>query len=232
MGFGAHHQCSLGTAACDLLVMLTLALLMTSSQSKANLMFGFSTHIMKHLSSFSEFNALRKNQLLRFYEQLKPVLSGCMQTCMKDTPTKYRDYYFMPQFEVGQQELVDVHHYTYLIELSSMLAGSTELIKRVNQFLVEHIFFSTQKRSNYDKMMSLEQFKGSFKFFTFFLENFMSVDYLTEFVALGFSDINPKEKEINSLTQTVFYEASRMSRKSPSCRESARGRRWAASSSS
>ena len=32
-GVGATHQCSLVTAACDLLVMLTLALLMTSSYS-------------------------------------------------------------------------------------------------------------------------------------------------------------------------------------------------------
>lgn len=171
-----------------------------------NLMFGFSTHIMRHLSTFSELNALRKNQLLRFYEQLKPAL----RTCMEHAPTtKYRDYYFMPQFEVGQQELVNVHHYTYLIEMSSMLPDGTDLVKRVNQFLVDHIYFSTQRQSNYDKMMSLEQFKST-KYFPYFLENFMSIDFLTEFAALGFSDINPREKDINSLTQTVFYQTSLM----------------------
>lgn len=86
----------------------------------ANMMFGFSTHIMKHLTTFAELNALRKNQLLHFYEELKPVLSNCMHAA---PTTKFRDYYFMPQYEVGQQELVDVHHYTYLIELASMTEG-------------------------------------------------------------------------------------------------------------
>ena len=33
---------------------------------------------------------------------------------------------------------------------------------------------------------------------------------MSNFVGLGFSDINPNEKEINSLTQTVFYDASLM----------------------
>ena len=36
MGFGAPHQCSLGTAACGLLVMLTRAILMTSSHSEGH----------------------------------------------------------------------------------------------------------------------------------------------------------------------------------------------------
>jgi hypothetical protein len=35
-----------------------------------------------------------------------------------------------------------------------------------------------------------------------FQENFLSVDWFIEYIGLGFSDINPKEKEINSLTQT------------------------------
>ena len=33
---------------------------------------------------------------------------------------------------------------------------------------------------------------------------------------LGFSEINPREKEINSLTQTVFYSSELMSRQVPS----------------
>ena len=67
----------------------------------ANLMFGFNTLITSKLSCFAEFNALRKNQLLAFYEELKPLLSECVGT--KRTSTKYRDYYFMAQFEVSNR---------------------------------------------------------------------------------------------------------------------------------
>ena len=31
--------------------------------------------------------------------------------------TKYRDYYFLPQYEAGQPELVQLHHYTYEVYL-------------------------------------------------------------------------------------------------------------------
>ena len=44
----------------------------------ANLMFGFNTHVTSRLTSFSEFNALRKNQLLAFYDQIAPLLRGCL----------------------------------------------------------------------------------------------------------------------------------------------------------
>ena len=124
----------------------------------------------------------------------------------------------MPQFEVGQQELVDVHHYTYLIDLCGMLsegkaaAGSERaLVERVNQLLAEHVYFSTQQRPNYEKMMSTKEFMSSRnKFYGFFLAGFMSVPFFTGFLGLGFAEINPKEKEINSLTQTVFYSGDRM----------------------
>ena len=42
-----------------------------------NMMFGFCSHIMMHLTSFCEFNALRKNQLLAFYPQISSLLHGC-----------------------------------------------------------------------------------------------------------------------------------------------------------
>lgn len=119
----------------------------------------------------------------------------------------------MPQFEVGQQELVDVHHYTYLIDICSMSNLDPALVARVqaaNQVLAKRIFFSTQKRTDYDKFLSSEEFRKSKKYFRFFLNSFMSVEFLSEFVGLGFSDINPKEKEINSLTQTVFYSSELM----------------------
>ena len=33
----------------------------------------------------------------------------------------------------------------------------------------------------------------------------MTVDFFNDFVGLGFTDYNIKEKDINSMTQTVFY---------------------------
>jgi hypothetical protein len=69
----------------------------------ANLMFGFNTGITAGLDSFCAFNALRKNQLLAFYEQLQPLFSE--STAARRATSKYRDYYFMAQFEVGQPEV-------------------------------------------------------------------------------------------------------------------------------
>ena len=115
---------------------------------------------------------------------------------------------FMPQYEIGQQELVDIHHYTYLIDMNSMAGVEASLKQRihyVNSILVDHILFSTQKQANYEKMMSIEDFKKSKKFFKYFQNAFFSLQYLSDFIGLGFAEINPKEKEINSLTQTVFY---------------------------
>jgi hypothetical protein len=173
---------------------------------------------MIKLESFSEFNALRKNQLLVFYEQLRPLLAGCAAAA----PTKYRDYYFMPQFEVGQQELVDVHHYMFIVDTCAMLDGSNDdkvlnsaqlldRVRSVNRVLVDEILISTQRRSDYHKMMSLDDFQGHRKFSPFFLDKFMSPEFLENFAALGFQDINPKEKEINSLSQSVWYLAEFMS---------------------
>jgi hypothetical protein len=173
-----------------------------------NMMFGFNSGIMQHLTSFCEFNALRKNQLLQFYTELQPQLQ---ETSRAPLSTKYRDYYFLPQFEVGQRELVDVHHYTYLIDLCAMgHASDQELVERVNTFLVDYIFFSTQKRQDYDKFLNAVDFRRLRKWYQFFLRAFMSVEWHGEFVGLGFPSINPKEKDVTSLTQTVFYTADLM----------------------
>lgn len=40
----------------------------------------------------------------------------------------------------------------------------------------------------------------------------MTFRWFGVFCALGFNDINPKEKEINSLTQAVFYDVEMMGR--------------------
>jgi hypothetical protein len=59
----------------------------------ANLMFGFNAGIMGQLEAFCEFNALRKNQLLRFSVELQPALAHCAQALTKaKDATKYRDY--------------------------------------------------------------------------------------------------------------------------------------------
>ena len=154
----------------------------------ANLMFGFNTGIMHKLHGFATFNALRKNQLLAFYEQLHPIISECRIAATN----KYRDYYFMPQFEVGQQELIDVHNWTYAIDVFAMLVGNKQpdrdlasRVHAVNQFLVEHIFFSTQRHANYEKFLSTKEFQSSRKFFDGFLNGFMSIEWLSEFAGLG-----------------------------------------------
>jgi hypothetical protein len=178
-----------------------------------NLMFGFNTGIMSSIKSFCEFNALRKNQLLAFYQELMDAGAGVGLAAA--STNKFRDYYFMPQFEVGQKELVDVHHYTYLLDMCSLLSGGSgqadkAMVERVNDKLADHIYWSTQKRSDYDKILSKEDFKASKKSYTFFKDHFMSIPFLFEYMALGFQEINPKEKDINSLTQTVFYSADLM----------------------
>eukprot|EP00937_MAST-01D_sp_MAST-1D-sp2_P002830 g2830.t1 len=172
-----------------------------------NLMFGFHAGILRHLSDFCEFNALRKNQLLAFSAELGPLLRRVLSVV---PTTKYRDYYFLPQFEAGQAELVDAHHYTYLLDICALSAVDDKgaaLVAKVNHALVEHLLFSTQKRSTYDKIMATEDFVHARKWFGTYLASFMSPFWLREFVALGFPDVNPKEKkkDINSLTAAVFY---------------------------
>lgn len=59
----------------------------------ANLMFGFNAGIFRDLGSFSEFNALRKNQLLRFYDSIKWAVGGCAEALSRSkAANKYRDY--------------------------------------------------------------------------------------------------------------------------------------------
>jgi len=88
--------------------------------------------------------------LLAFYPELLPLLRECAAASL----TKYRDYYFIAQFEVGQQELIDLHHYTYLVDMCALLTGTSEhaRVAAVNRKLLEHTYFSTQRRSDYDKM--------------------------------------------------------------------------------
>ena len=121
----------------------------------------------------------------------------------------------MPQFEVGQQDLIDVHHYTIMVDQCAMIPTSDpslfQRVRHVNQVLVDNTYFSTQKRNNYDKLIPIEDFKKTKNYRKVFINTFLSIEFLEEYVGLGFADINPKEKEINSLTQTVFYSSELMS---------------------
>ena len=113
----------------------------------------------------------------------------------------------MPQFEVGQQELIDIHHYTYLIDMCSLgeiPEALSQLVLAMNQDFAQKIYYSTQNRNSYHKIMKTSQFLNS-KAFSHFLHHFMGVEWFGEYIGLGFSTINPKEKDINCLTQTVFY---------------------------
>lgn len=158
----------------------------------SNLMFGFNAGIMGCLGSFCEFNALRKNQLLAFYPELQQVVRECVHA--RRATTKYRDYYFMAQYEVGQPELVDLHHYTYEIDVQALLSAKSgaradsdlsSRVKAVNTLLGQHIYFSTQRGDDYHKFMSTTQFKGSKKYYDAFLTSFLSCDWFSEFAGLG-----------------------------------------------
>ena len=41
--------------------------------------------------------------------------------------TKYRDYYFLAQYEAGQPELVRLHRYTYEVDLVAMAPKRRDL---------------------------------------------------------------------------------------------------------
>jgi hypothetical protein len=68
----------------------------------ANFMFGFNAGILQGMESFAEFNAWRKNQLLRYYPQLKQLIGECAQILLVEGNkkiankssyhNKYRDY--------------------------------------------------------------------------------------------------------------------------------------------
>lgn len=174
----------------------------------ANLMFGCNSNILREIESFSQWNAWRKNQLLAFYEQAN--MAGGVDAIQK--LVKFRDYYFMPQFEVGQEELVNLHHYTYLVDVAEFVALDAALVARLhsaNHILVNNTYFSTSRQNNYEKIMPLEDFKRT-KSFKFFLDSFLTPSFFKEYTALGFAEINPAEKDINSLSQTIFYSTDLM----------------------
>jgi hypothetical protein len=76
----------------------------------------------------------------------------------------------------------------------------------------ELLLFSTQHLSNYDKFMPLDKFKKTKEHFSYYMSCFLSVPWFNKYVGLGFNSVNPKEKDVNSLTRTVFYTEAMMAR--------------------
>ena len=145
----------------------------------ATLMFGFNTGITGRIGQFCELNALRKNQLLRFYEELE----GLFRAGAKDgrhvvaSGTKYRDYYFMASFEAGQRELCDVHAHCYELDMAAMArkgdapseaaAVARQRVQLVNKALAEHVHASTFRTDDYHKILKHEQFMKTKAYETF-----------------------------------------------------------------
>jgi len=181
----------------------------------ANFMFGFNAGIVFNIKDFYQFNSLRKNQLLRFYEDIYPIIGDCKEAIQAAGITKYRDFYFMGQYEVGQQELIDIHQYTFMIDHCSLKQTDSDLVSRihaVNQILLKHVFFSTNNKNNYDKILSTDRFTSRKKDYREYLDDFMSIGFFSDFIGLGFTDFNKKEKDVNAMTQTVFYDTEFMRR--------------------
>ena len=65
-------------------------------------------------------------------------------------------------------------------------------VHAVNEVLAKAIYFSTQKPSNYDKMMSGKEFRKTRSWKPFFDDHFLSHAWFSEFAGLGFAEINPK----------------------------------------
>jgi hypothetical protein len=157
-----------------------------------------------------------ESTVLRLVARARVIARACNSYCTKSDffsiivpfSRKISDEWrkdFVAQFEVGQQELIDVHYYTYLIDLVSFGKAHSHLaqiVQDVNSYLVNHIYFSTQNKNNYHKMMKQEVFVNTKRYMNAFQETFLSVEWFAEYLGLGFSDINPNEKDINSLTQT------------------------------
>ena len=90
----------------------------------------------------------------------------------------------MAQFEVGQQELIDIHHYTYLMDMCMLKKADklSDIIYAVNKFLVQNIHFSMQGRNNYHKLMDLQDFARARKYMSPFQQCFLTPEWFKEYV--------------------------------------------------
>ena len=71
---------------------------------------------------------------------------------------------------------------------------------------------SHNNKNNYDKIQNTARFANHKKDYRAFLDSFMTSEFFCDNAGLGFTDYNPKEKDINSMTQTVFYDTEFMRR--------------------
>ena len=92
----------------------------------------------------------------------------------------------MPQFEVGQPELVAVHHWAYAQDVFALLCRSAaprELAARVhaaNACLAEKVLFSTSRQADYEKILRPAELTRRRQFYDAFLDGFMSFDFHSE----------------------------------------------------
>ena len=96
-----------------------------------------------------------------------------------------------------------------------LVAADKALVQRVqtvNATLAAQIFWSTQRLADYEKLLSTQQFMASKRHYETYLNSFMSVPFLQEFAALGFTEINLREKDINALTRGAFFSTELMGR--------------------
>ena len=184
----------------------------------SSLGFGFTAYIFMKLRSFSRFQALRKNQLLAYYDRLKPILED-IASCDAVKAGPARDYYFLAQFEAGQRELVDAHHYGYAADLASLLrkAGHANRdldarVRSVNQALTDAVYFSTSRQSDYEEFIDVRDLPRYKQIHDDFLSNFMSFEFFLKYIGLGMTDEDPKVKDISALTRHAFYATKLMSR--------------------
>lgn len=90
----------------------------------------------------------------------------------------------MGQFEVGQQELVDIHHYTYIMDMCMLNKADklAEIVYSINKFLVQKIYFSMQGRNNYHKLMDLQDFARARKYMNPFQQTFLTAEWFQEYI--------------------------------------------------
>ena len=113
---------------------------------------------------------------------------------------------FMAQFEVGQQELIDLHHYTYLMDICMMnKAGKlADIVYSINKFLLQHIYFSMQGRNNYHKLMDLHDFAQARKYINPFQQTFLTSDWFSEYIGTFHHFPRRRSCLTLSLTYTSF----------------------------
>lgn len=61
----------------------------------------------------------------------------------------------MAQYEIGQAKLVDLHEYTYYIDMNALLSKVPDVIRKtisdINKLLFQKSLYSTNRMNDYEK---------------------------------------------------------------------------------